>query len=400
MARITNTPRNYAWGAKGRISRFLGWASSDQPEAELWFGSHPVSPSLAAEPGSTSWHDLRDWERSSGEKLPFLLKLLAADSPLSLQAHPNAAQARTGYERENSLNLPLDHPTRNYKDPHAKPELIVAVEDGFEALCGFREPAAILADLDELTAAGVRSSASFRELLSGSEPPQAAITWALSDSPEAGEFVDSLTALAHGESRWELLSRIAQAYPGDAGLIVTLTMNHVVLKAGEALWLPAGNIHAYLRGIGVELMGPSDNVLRGGLTPKHVDVVELTRVLDFSPTPPSRLAAEPIGPNAVTYRPASQPSGKGIPFQLMKVTGEIAFDLDGPAIALSQTGGHALTLEGETLALARGQAAFIQDAGRLSITGRGLLYLAVGSGGVPALRSPARADHIDEETTR
>ncbi|MCW5954550.1 MAG: mannose-6-phosphate isomerase, class I, partial [Propionibacteriaceae bacterium] len=294
MARITNTPRNYAWGAKGRISRFLGRPASDEPEAELWFGSHPASPSRAAEPGSTSWHDLGEWERRSGEKLPFLLKLLAADSPLSLQAHPNAAQARAGYERENSLNLPLGHPSRNYKDPHAKPELIVAVEDGFEALCGFREPTAILDDLDALAAAGLGGSAAhLRAHLTGSDPLRAAITWALSGSSEAGELVDSLTALVNGAaSRWELLSRVAHAYPGDAGLLVALAMNHVVLKAGEALWLPAGNIHAYLRGIGVELMGPSDNVLRGGLTPKHVDVAELTRVLDFSPTSPPRLAAE------------------------------------------------------------------------------------------------------------
>lgn len=385
ITRITNTPRDYAWGARGRISQFLGRPATDEPEAELWLGSHPASPSLAAEPASAGWRDLADWEQHSGEKLPFLLKVLAAAAPLSLQAHPSTAQARAGYQREDNLRIPLDDPRRNYKDPNAKPELIVAVEDGFEALCGFREPTAILADLAALATSGVGPGVvPLQRLLTGSDPLRSALTWALSGSSEAGSLADALTVLATGDpGRWALLAGIAEAHPGDPGLIVSLTMNHVMLRTGEALWLPPGRIHAYLRGIGIELMGPSDNVLRGGLTPKTVDVAELTRILDFVPSPDVRLAAEQITPDAVTYRPASLPSGAGIPFQLLKVTGDVAFDLAGRAIAVSATGSQLLKLEAATLPLERGQAAFLSAGGRLSITGSGILYLAVGNDSIP-----------------
>ena len=145
---ITNTPRDYAWGMPDGVSRALGWRPSGGPEAELWLGAHPLSPSRAA--GDAPWRDLAEWERDAGTPLPFLMKVLSAASNLSLQAHPTTAQAREGFAREEAAGVPLEAAERNYKDPHAKPEIIVAIDDGFEALCGFRPAGETAAAIDRL----------------------------------------------------------------------------------------------------------------------------------------------------------------------------------------------------------------------------------------------------------
>ncbi|MBW8873070.1 MAG: mannose-6-phosphate isomerase, class I, partial [Leifsonia sp.] len=153
FVRIGNTPRDYAWGSTTAIAGLLGTEPSGRPEAELWLGAHPGSPARVLDPAlADGADDLAAWERTSG--LPYLLKVLAAAGPLSLQAHPSPAQARAGYERENAAGLPADSPDRNYKDPFHKPELIFALSDPFEALCGFRDPADSRAALERLAAAG------------------------------------------------------------------------------------------------------------------------------------------------------------------------------------------------------------------------------------------------------
>jgi len=287
---ITNSPRDYAWGSATLIPELLGVAPDGRPHAELWLGTHPGSPArLVGRDG-----DLRD---VAGE-LPFLLKILAAGSPLSLQAHPTTAQAEEGFARENAAGIPLDDPRRNYKDPHAKPEMLYALSDEFRALCGFRPVAETRAVLD----AGhvgllpeLQSDADIRPVFE----------WLLSGHPDVAavvEVVSEAAQHAEGES-WRTVRGLVEAYPGDPGIAISLLLHTVVLRPGEAIYLPAGNLHAYQSGLGIELMGPSDNVLRGGLTPKHVDVAELLRVLDFAPIDDPRLTPTVDG-GVATFAPA------------------------------------------------------------------------------------------------
>lgn len=274
---ITNEPRDYAWGSTTLIPELLGVAPDGRPQAEVWLGTHPGSPArLVGRDG-----DLRD---VAGE-LPFLLKILAAGSPLSLQAHPTTAQAQEGFARENAAGIPIDAPHRNYKDPYAKPEMLYALSDEFRALCGFRSVAETRAVLE---AGGVghllprlRTDADIRPVFE----------WLMSGDPGVSTVVEEVSAASeHGEGdSWRTVRGLVAAYPGDPGIVSSLLLHTVVLRRGEALYLPAGNIHAYQEGLGIELMGPSDNVLRGGLTPKHVDVAELLAVLDFRALPAPRL---------------------------------------------------------------------------------------------------------------
>ncbi|WP_395245307.1 mannose-6-phosphate isomerase, class I [Agromyces sp. MMS24-K17] len=391
---IENDPRPYAWGTIDGVARVLGLPGSGGPEAELWLGSHPSSPSRAAEP--SDWADLAEWETGTGRRLPFLLKVLCADSPLSLQAHPTPEQARAGYDREDALGVPLDASDRNYRDRNAKPELIVALSDGFEALCGFRPVPETLAAIDLLGAvdplapiglpgatagAGEAARLRWRELLAGPDGVRRSLEWLLSGDPEVTALVASVTAAAAADpERFELANRLAAAYPGDPGILVALMLNHVTLRAGESLWLPAGNIHAYLRGDGVELMGPSDNVLRGGLTPKHVDTAELARVLDFGTGPASKLVPVDLAPGVVSYRPRAVPSGRGVPFELIAVGGDAVLDLPGAAIAVVTDGAFALSSDGSSIDVPRGRAVFVADAGRVRVSGAGRLFVATAPG--------------------
>lgn len=286
---ITNTPRDYAWGSTTLLPELLGVAPDGRPQAELWLGTHPGSPArLMGRDGN-----LRD---IAGE-LPFLLKILAAGSPLSLQAHPTTAQAEEGFARENAAGIPLDAPARNYKDPYAKPEMLYALSDEFRALCGFRSVAQTRAVLD----AG--HPGLFPELRTDADI-RPVFEWLLSGHPDvaaAVEVVSRVAQHAEGES-WRTVRGLVEAYPGDPGIAISLLLHTVVLRRGEAIYLPAGNLHAYQSGLGIELMGPSDNVLRGGLTPKHVDVPELLRVVDFTPIADPRLVPT-VADGVTTFAP-------------------------------------------------------------------------------------------------
>ncbi|WP_151523518.1 mannose-6-phosphate isomerase, class I [Serinicoccus kebangsaanensis] len=390
---ITGELRAYAWGRPGGVSAALGREPGVEPEAELWLGAHPSAPSRrAGDPEHGGWSDLAGWEEDRGQHLPFLLKLLAAASPLSLQAHPSTEQAREGFAREEAEGVPGDAPHRNYKDPHAKPELVVAVEDGFDALCGFRPVGEVLTVLDGL-AAQVEETAleRWRARLTGpadtGDPATAVrdtVGWLLSGDPAVQRLVRTLGGTdlsALPERDADLVRLLARHHPGDPGIAVALMLNRVTLAPGEALWLPAGNVHAYLSGLGVEVMGPSDNVLRGGLTGKHVDVAELLRVLDFTPGPPPRLAPVEVAAGVRAYRPSTQASGADVPWQVLQVTGPAEVETGGPSIALVLGGEFGLRAEtsgatGDPLTLSRGEACFVDRPGRLAVTGSGDLYLA------------------------
>jgi mannose-6-phosphate isomerase len=409
---IGNTPRDYAWGSTTAIAELLGTKPSGGPEAELWLGAHPGSPARILDPSQTDGaRDLAEWIAADPAtalggrpRLPFLLKVLAG-GPLSLQAHPTADQAAEGFARENALGIPLDAPDRNYRDPHPKPEVIYALSETFEALCGFRpvEEARELLDtlgLDELVrrlddlpgvfawllaggpevdalVARVAAAAAFPDALAKTKEnrPEYAITgtkWPESDdspSNSSGHAVggrDRFVADALGAVRM-----LAEAHPGDAGIVSSLLLNHVTLARGEALYLPAGNIHAYLRGLGVEIMSASDNVLRGGLTPKHVDVAELLRVLDFTSGPVPWLRPDVESASAEIFRPGVDD------FVLAHVTGDAEFTLTGPAIALCTGGAFSVAGELASIEIARGEAVYITpDEARIVVTGAGELFLA------------------------
>lgn len=378
LLRIEGDVREYAWGSPGGVSRALGHEPGHQPEAELWLGAHPSAPSRILDAEDTP-PDLVAWEATTGAKLPYLLKLLSAASPLSLQAHPTTDQARAGFAAEESAGIPIDARERNYKDPYAKPELIVAIEDGFEALCGFRpvnEVRAIVRDLAE-AAADATPFAEWETRLASDDGAKDAFGWLLAGGTAIDELIAQVThiALEDGD-RFELPRRIAAEYPGDPGIAIALMLNHVTLARGEALWLPAGNIHAYLRGTGMELMGPSDNVLRGGMTPKHIDTAELSRVLDFTPGQPPYLPPVPLSAHVVSYRPVSLPTGQDVPFELLDITGDDTVTTGGPTIGLAVDGAFTLSAGHAAIDLMRGSSVFVTDASVLTARGAGHLYLA------------------------
>lgn len=332
---IANEPRDYAWGSTTLIPELLGVAPDGRPQAEIWLGTHPGSPTRA---GGTPLVE------HVGE-LPFLLKILAAGSPLSLQAHPTTAQAQEGFARENAAGIPLDAPERNYKDPFAKPEMIYALSDEFRALCGFRsvvETRAVLDAVDPGLFPELRTDADLRPVFE----------WLLSDDPEVAAVVDRVGALAAdatGES-WRTVRGLVAAYPGDPGIAISLLLHTVVLRRGEALYLPAGNIHSYQEGLGIELMGPSDNVLRCGLTPKHVDVPELLGVVDFTPVADPRLA-----PTVVDGVTVFAPEGAG--WQLVESRGPRELDVDAPELLVVLEGSASAdgaTVDGPGFAAAAG----------------------------------------------
>jgi len=279
LLHLTNAPRDYAWGSETLLAELEGRAPSGAPEAEVWFGDHPGDPADVVGGGTL--------DAVTGGTLPYLLKLLAAAQPLSIQVHPTLAQAKEGWERESGLAL--DDPQRNYRDANHKPELLVALSERFESLSGLRPVAQTLQLIDAL--APTAAVGALRERLSAEgDVLRDTLEWLLDGS--AGEAVDGVidavvTASRGDAGEWSdtlrAIARIADTYPGDPGVVVALLMNHLVLRRGEGVFLRAGLLHAYLSGLGVEIMAASDNVLRGGLTPKRIDVPELLSLVDTAP---------------------------------------------------------------------------------------------------------------------
>lgn len=275
---IEGVLRRYDWGSHTAIPRLLGIEPDGRPAAELWFGAHPGDPSPAL--GTTLDALIASDPRAmlgEGDRLPFLLKVLAADKALSIQVHPTREQARAGFAAEEGAGIPVGSPERNYADDNHKPELLCALTP-FEALCGFRSVEETVAVLDELA---VPELGFVAERLREPDGLRAAFTALLTHpDPRALSAAVAARATEHGPLRAAWLA--GHDFPGDVGVVVSLLLNYVRLEPGEAIYLGAGNVHAYLRGMGVEIMANSDNVLRCGLTAKHIDVQELLKVTDFS----------------------------------------------------------------------------------------------------------------------
>ncbi|GAA1427006.1 mannose-6-phosphate isomerase, class I [Microlunatus lacustris] len=386
---LTGVRQPYAWGSRTFVPELLGEEPTDEPQAELWLGAHHSAPStlgdrpltevIAADPAGVVGEPVVN---QFGDGLPFLLKVLAADEPLSLQAHPTRAQAEEGHAREESAGVAADAPDRLYKDTWPKPEMLCALQES-EALCGFRDPGAthalfvqlgvpealaLVAPLaDTSTPADERLGAVFARLLrlTGAELDVVGRVGAaaaqVADDGDVGLFARTARELT-------------EPYPDDPGVLAALLMNRVPLAPHQAVFLPAGNLHAYLHGGGVEIMANSDNVMRGGLTAKHVDVDELLAILDFTPGFPGYVEPVEEAPGCWRY-PTPAPE-----FALWRLEPrETVVEVPQTAAArvLLVTDGTVVVEGGaDDLPLHRGQSAFARAGEELVVSGTGTVFLA------------------------
>lgn len=294
---MKNIVQEYAWGSYTAIPELLGNVSpAKTPQAELWMGAHPKAPSMVKCDGN--WKSLLELIEKNphdilGEKvaekfdnsLPYLFKVLAAAKPLSIQAHPSRGQAKRGFERENRVGIPLDAYNRNYKDDNHKPECICALSLLW-ALNGFRKISDIVGLMEKICPKGLKNELDnlrgkpnslglknfFQAMMTMDRDRQKQI---IADAiTNAQKFIDD-------DQAYKWMIDLHREYPADIGVFSPVLLNLICLKPGQAMFLKAGELHAYLDGVGIEIMANSDNVLRGGLTPKHVDVPELLKVLNF-----------------------------------------------------------------------------------------------------------------------
>jgi mannose-6-phosphate isomerase len=316
--KLHNQVKHYEWGSLGLIPRLLGTEADGTPWAELWMGSHSSAPSRVSLPegeknlgefiAGDPCHFLGKEITEKYGALPFLFKLLAVEKPLSIQAHPNLAQAREGFERENRAGLAPDAPNRNYRDSNHKPEILCALSP-FTGMCGFRTPD----EIRQLLAVFSALREGFAPLLRALEIPDPTDALRNFLSGLFGlsfklrkiltEFILSTgdAPLVNGEGvEWQLMRQFARLYPNDPAILSPLYLNVFHLEPGEAIFLKAGLLHAYIHGFAVELMADSDNVLRGGLSSKHIDIPELMKVLDWNPAKPQIIKPEP-GISCFTY---------------------------------------------------------------------------------------------------
>jgi mannose-6-phosphate isomerase len=406
MHRLANPVRPYAWGSPTALPALLGTTPTGEPQAEMWMGTHPGAPSRTPR-GTLA--DLIDTDPRGtlgapavtrfGPRLPFLLKLLAAGAPLSLQVHPDLDQAREGYAREQRRGIDPTAAHRNYKDPNHKPELICALTP-FEGLCGFRAPHATADLLAALEVDSLKpyvdllratpEAAALREVLTAfltgdrtetaatvTEAAEACARLAAAGPPARTPQEDPATedpATAR-RAAYAAYAALAHHHPGDPGVLAAMLLHHVRLQPGEALYLGAGVPHAYLHGLGVEIMATSDNVLRCGLTPKHVDVPELLRIVRFD-------AADPA-----VLRPEASPTGEEVydtPIDEFRLSRFVRPDTappgdltaDTPQILLVTAGTLTLRGPGAAETLTPGTSVFVPAGEPAEVTGTGTLFRA------------------------
>ena len=395
MYRLTNPWMNYAWGSVDLLPALMGIRPDGRPVAEIWMGAHTAAPSSIEIGGhDVSLNDFirRGPEQTLGDEtmkrfgphLPFMMKFLAADTPLSLQVHPTLEQAEEGYRREAAAGIKPTDPTRNYRDSAHKPEMLYALTP-FEMMCGFRpvnvirelleglhvdglDP--ILERLDRPGPADALRSA-LTELLTADAGHQRSVTQAV---------VSSAQARSEQRPEYLLLCELAEHYPNDTGTVASLLLDYLRIQPGEAVFIGAGMLHSYVRGLGVELMATSDNVLRAGLTSKHVDVNEVLRLVSFVPGAPQLLHPTHVGDTSSyippvpdfalwTYTPRSGPDdGAGT---------TVEGPPTGARIAVCCAGRTTLTRQAERVDLERGQAAFIPHTdGPFDIASTGTVAVA------------------------
>jgi len=399
--RLTGVPRHYAWGSTTAIPELLGTPPGDEPVAELWFGAHASSPSRLDDGRSLETLLAEDAEYQLGAGviarfgpcLPYLLKILAAERPLSLQVHPNREQARVGFAVEQAAGLPLDAAERNYRDSNHKPEVWLALSP-VEAVCGFRAPRRAVELFADLDAPLARSMAAM--LRADPSPSGVRTVFTALLGPRTRPGADAVSAVAAAcRARLESSSPSPRAdanvvlleseHPGDPGVVASLLLNPVSLQPGESVFVPAGGVHALLHGVAVELQASSDNVLRAGLTPKHVDVHALLATVDYVAAPPIRLAPETFhGSTRVFYAPVDDfelsvttLDGAGEGAEVGAEAGAHPVPGRGPRIVLCIDGEIEVRSAAESLVVTRGQALFVgAGEGALTVSGTGTLIQA------------------------
>ncbi len=381
---------NYPWGTFDAIHRLLGTEPDGQPLAELWFGAHPLVPSgigdttldryLAENPEQVGPASSPQF----GRQLPFLMKVLSARHPLSLQAHPDRAQAEEGFAAEEAAGIPRTAHHRTYKDDWPKPEILIAL-DPFETLVGFRDPARTVTLFNTLNAGPLAERLIAPLRGRGGEAALQEVFLDVLALPEGKrQVVEAILAAAEGckedESEIGDFARTALelnvAFPSDPGILAALLMNRIHLEPGDAVYMHPGTMHAHLSGTAIEVMASSDNVLRGGLTSKHIAVDELVRVVDFSWGAPSIVSGTQTAPSVWDYPTYCDE------FNVWRV--EVGDGAPTP-LPTSTNARIALVIRGEVvlhngvtaLPLRQGQAAFLpaQDA-RVSATGDAQVFVA------------------------
>jgi mannose-6-phosphate isomerase len=393
IALLKNVVQPYAWGSPTAIPRLLGIPNpTGAPQAELWMGAHPKAPSLVET--EDGWMPLDALIRRRPDEvlgprvaaafdrtLPFLFKVLAAAAPLSIQAHPGREQAREGFERENRSGLSVDDPQRNYRDPHPKPECVCALTP-LSVLCGFRPPAAILEKLRTLCPRELRVEIAAFAAHCNAAGLKALFGRLLSLDPRRrrnalAEAVSAVAGSRNDELGWVPL--LAGHYPDDIGVLAPALMNVLRLEPGQALFLPAGVLHSYLEGTAIEIMANSDNVVRGGLTPKHVDLPELFKVVAFDRREVQSVRTENRDPAETVYlTPADEftlscihlPAGGSFCSRAERNV-EILLCVDGKAAV------HSTAPAGRVVEIAKGSCVLVPAAApAYRLTGPAVLYKA------------------------
>ncbi|MCX4801187.1 mannose-6-phosphate isomerase, class I [Streptomyces sp. NBC_01214] len=381
MDRLTNTIRPYAWGSTTALPALLGVEPTGEPQAEMWMGAHPGAPSrIDRGAGERALSDVIAGDPEGelgaatvakfGPRLPFLFKILAAGAPLSLQVHPDLLQAREGFEDEERRGVPIDADHRNYKDPNHKPEMICALT-AFDGLCGFRPP---LEAAELLEGLGVDSLKPYADLLRA-HPEEAALREMLTavltaDRAEMAHTVHEVAAtVTRIGGRYTPYATLVHHFPGDPGVIAAMLLNHVRLQPGEAMFLGAGVPHAYIDGLGVELLANSDNVLRAGLTPKHVDVPELLKIAKFEPGDPNLL--RPEGDAEEVYETPID-EFRLSRFLLAPGGASRVLPHDAPQILLCTAGSP----QAGELALSPGESVFVPAGEKVELSGSGTIFRA------------------------
>lgn len=365
--------QGYDWGSTDDIPQFLRRESNGHPVAEMWMGTHPLGTAhVTTDVGRQSLTDV------AGE-LPFMLKILAASRPLSIQVHPDAARAEAGYAAEEAAGIPLDAPHRVFKDPFPKPEMVYALTT-FDSLVGFRPTAEILRVLAPLQhpiiqslAHGLRSNPGFHGIVK-------LVERLLGEAPtpdDVAAIVDQCRgAIAQGidvKRAYVTAVEIEQHHPGDVGVIVSLLLNRLTLQPGEAAYLGAGIIHAHLSGMCLEVMISSDNVLRAGLTPKHVDPAGLVQCLEEGMSRVARVSPETFGMSTDVFNPSLGEFGLSVTQCSQADPTGVVLPQRGHRLLVCTGGEVALVNErDETLWLKRGDSAYAGEKdGELRVVGTG-----------------------------